>query len=139
MPRWELWIALRTNDEKKLELVVGHHDEVLAYYDVGRVSRVTEHATVDVVTFDSRDHVGDYHGPILFAVRVPVGDSISPSGGAASPGEAALAIEELVVFHRDAALRVVHRRLGAATWTPTLSLMFRKGTTFEPVGSADPH
>lgn len=124
--RGEVWVVLHVTENDRLELAIVRDDEGIARsYGLGTAKRFTTELTFDGDAFPARDHTGDYQGPIVFAGRVGV------------PGRDTL--DQVLVFADRSTLRVARRPLGAAAWTPVLSLAFTKGTTFRGIGTTDPH
>lgn len=122
----DIWLVLRTDGNSRLQLSVVENDRgVVADYPLGRAAPIQSKLTFDGNTYPSRDHSGDYTGPIIFAVRVT------------APGETTP--EQLVVFQTGSILRVVRRPLGAPAWSPALVVRFTAGATFHGIGTTDPH
>ena len=82
--------------------------------------------TADGNTFPSRAGVGDYRGPILFAIRTRVQEG----------GEL---VDQVAVFSDKASLRVAVRSLSGGDWAPRFKLDFARGTTFAGIGTLYPH
>ena len=122
----EIWVVLHTIRLDQLELAVVRDDAgIQASYPLGTATPIRTELTYDGDAYPARDHVGDYRGRILFAVRIT------------APG--AKTADQLVVFADDATLRVARRRLGTKAWKPVTSIAFMPGATFRGIGTTDPH
>lgn len=82
--------------------------------------------TSDGNTFPPRARVGDYQGPIVFAIRT-------------RPLEGAEVAEQVAVFADKASLRVAVRPIAGGEWTPRFKLDFARGTKFTGIGTLYPH
>jgi hypothetical protein len=124
--RGDVWVALQA-DQDQLELWIGSGGDggTRAHYPLGPARSLVTNHTYDGNTYPARDHVGDYTGPIVFAVRVTAPRATTP--------------DQVVVVRDGTSLRVVRRALGARAWTPVLSLAFAPGSTFIGIGTTDPH
>lgn len=122
----EIWVVLHTAEDNVLELAVVRDKEgIRASYPLGKANEISTDLTYDGNAYPARDHAGNYQGPILFAARVT-------APGATTP-------DQLAVFAAGSTLRVARRPLGAKDWKPVLSVAFKKGATFQAIGTTDPH
>lgn len=113
-----------SDDDQQLHLmIVEHHEGDRRDVALGPAVPEAFGHTFDGNTYLSRQT--DYTGPIVFAVRVA-----KPGGGAR---------RQVVVYSVGSSLRVVERTLGGKAWTPRLRIDFGRGTTFEGIGTTDPH
>jgi hypothetical protein len=109
----ELWLALFDDRDGELQ-----------QFSLGAVQPVSTSNMWGPSIFEPRSRVGDYAGPILFAVRVE---------------HFAGAPQQLVVYSDAAAICVASRALGGTAWSRRLRVELDPDATFVGIGTTDPH
>ena len=118
-------VALQARDGELVLTLVEDDAGITSEYVLGAATGIVRLSGEDGNTFAPRDRVGEYQGPILFAVRIRAAN--------AAPWH------QLVVATDGAALEVTSRPLGTAAWTGLLRVMLAPGTTYVAIGTTDPH
>jgi hypothetical protein len=112
--------------ERKLYLGLIEYDHgVVEQFPLGATDGSKADAELTGEDFTPRDRLGDYTGPILFALRVR-----DPK---------ATTWRQVVVFAIGPEIHVVERPVGGSAWTRRLRVELDASATFVAIGTTDPH